>query len=280
MTGAYTGSIVLKAPRLLTFLAAAALWAASSAPAFADVQVSIHDGLVTIVARDATVRQILAEWARVGQAKVVNLERIPGSPVTLELTNVPEQQALDLLLRSISGYIAAPRAVLAANLSRYDRVVVMPTTAAPRPPASPGPLPTPAPVFQQPQMPQAAIQDDDVDDDRAQAAVNGGVAAPSNRQVFQTFPQPQVVNPALPPGGLPFQIPGINLPPQLQQPQQPAVQQPGVQQPTGYPTAPFGGVAVPGMIAPTPQQPTQPGMIYPPGQIPPQQPPRRPGGAQ
>ena len=50
------------------------------------------------MAKDATVRQILAEWARVGQTKIVNVERIPGGPLTLELNNVPEAQALDILL--------------------------------------------------------------------------------------------------------------------------------------------------------------------------------------
>jgi hypothetical protein len=252
--------------KLLTFIVAAVL--ALTAPAFADVQVSIHDGLVSIVAKDATVRQILAEWARVGQAKVVNLERIPGGPTSLELTNVPEQQALDVLLRAVSGYIAAPRPVLAANLSRYDRVVVMPTVATPRPPST---TPTPVsvtPVFQQPaQFPQPVAPDDNVDDERPQPNVAPGVANPNGRaQVFQAFPQPQVVNPQLPPGGLPYQIPGVPQP-----------QQPAGQQPTVYPTAPFGGVAVPGMVAPAPQ-PNQPGIIYPSGVVPAPQQPRRPGG--
>src|SRR5919204_4071305 len=113
--------------RVLALGAAAWLWAASAA--FADVQLSLQDGRVTLVAKDATVRQILTEWARIGQTKIVNVERIPGGPVTLELTNVPEQEALDVLLRSLSGYMAAPRAVRAEGLSHFDRIVVMPTTA-------------------------------------------------------------------------------------------------------------------------------------------------------
>src|SRR5258705_1325692 len=88
----------------------------TASTAFADVTVTMHDGRVTIVAKEATVRQILTEWARVGQTKIVNVERIPGGPMTLELTNVPEQQALDLLLRSVSGYMTAPRPVAVANL--------------------------------------------------------------------------------------------------------------------------------------------------------------------
>src|SRR5262247_2461091 len=104
--------------------------------ASADVQLSIRDGRVTIVAKDATVRQILIEWARVGRTKIVNVERIPGGPVTLELTNVPEEQALEVLLRSLSGYIAAPRPIAVENLSQFDRIVIMPTLASARPAVS------------------------------------------------------------------------------------------------------------------------------------------------
>src|SRR5689334_25446072 len=115
------------------FLAVVAVSLLAASTAFADVQLTMQDGKVTIVAKDATLRQIMTEWARVGQTKIVNVERIPGGPMTLELTNMPEQQALDLLLRSVSGYMTAPRAVAISNLSQFDRVVVMPTSAAPRP---------------------------------------------------------------------------------------------------------------------------------------------------
>src|SRR5438045_7361667 len=101
--------------------------------ASADVQLSIQDGRVTLKAKDATLRQIMQEWARVGQTKVVNVERIPGGPMTLELNNVTESEALETLLRTLSGYIAAPRVAAAANnVSKFDRIVVMPTVVAPR----------------------------------------------------------------------------------------------------------------------------------------------------
>src|SRR5262245_64876910 len=108
----------------------------AAATASAQVQLTIRNGRVTIVAKDATVRQILAEWARVGQTRIVNAERVPGGPVTLQLTNVPEEQALETLLRPLSGYVAAPRASDAANLSRFERILVMPTVAPPPPAAT------------------------------------------------------------------------------------------------------------------------------------------------
>src|SRR5262245_44848227 len=179
-------------------LAIAAALLLTGSTAFAEVQLSLQNGRISIVAKDATVRQILTEWARVGQTKIVNVERIPGGPVTLELTNVPEQQALDILLRSVSGYVAAPRPATAGNLSNFDRIVVMATAAAPRP-ATPGGPATPTPQFAQPQFAQPPMPtDDDVDDDRP--APN--VAMPNPRgPVFNTFPQPQVVNPQMPTGG-------------------------------------------------------------------------------
>ena len=243
----------------------------SASTAFAEVKVTMQDGRVSVVAKDATLRQILTEWARIGQTKIVNVEKVPGGPMTLELANMPEQQALDLLLRSVSGFMTAARPVPVANLSQYDRIVVMPTSAAPRAAMAPQPA---APTFAQPQFTPPPV-DDDVEDERpapnvpmpnvayptgAVAYPNGGAVGgvPNPRApVFNAFPQPQVIAPQVIP-------PGVNLPTQ----QQPV-------QPGAHPTAPFGGVTVPGMIVQPAQQPGQPGQVIQPGQ-----PVRRPGGPQ
>src|SRR5256712_13929234 len=165
---------------------------AAGSTALADVQLTIRDGRVSLVAKDATVRQILTEWARVGQTKIVNVERIPGGPMTLELTNVPEQQALDLLLRSVSGYMTAPRPVAVANLSQFDRVVVMPTSVAPRPATASQPASTPTFAQPRPQFtPPPQMADDDVEDERPAPNVpmtnNGPIPNPRG-PVFNTFP--------------------------------------------------------------------------------------------
>jgi hypothetical protein len=243
--------------KLLTCSIAALLLTASTASA--EVKVTIKDGLVTVIAKDATIRQIIAEWARVGQAKVVNAERLPGGPVSLELTNMPEGMVLDTLLRGAAGYVAAPRPQTVAGLSTFDRVIVMPTSSAPKTVAA-----APPPVFQQPQFQQPNIADDDADDERPQPNVQMPTPNPRG-PVFNTFPQqPQVINPQTgQPVTVPQQFPN--------QPNQAAPQQQPMASPV--PTAPFGGVAVPGMIAPAPQQ--QPGGIGAPpqpGQV------RRPGG--
>src|SRR5262249_47290832 len=90
-------------------IAALALCLVAPSTAAADVTVTLADGRATIVARNATLRQILAEWGRVGGTRIVNLERVGGAPDTFELRNVPEGKALATLLRSVAGYIAAPR---------------------------------------------------------------------------------------------------------------------------------------------------------------------------
>ena len=222
-----------------TLLALAAFAPAASA----DVQLSIRDGRVTIVAKDATVRQILTEWARVGRTKIVNVERIPGGPVTLELKDVPEMEALEVLLRTLSGYMAAPRVSYTPDASQFDAIIVLPTTAPPlsRTTASAAPAPfAPPSVFPV------------VDDDQGPQ----GPGQPPRGPIFNQFPQPQVGVPQQRPN-LPALRPGIP-PPQDQGPQQvqpPIVYPPAT--PTAQPASPFGAVSTPGMIAQPTQQPGQ-----------------------
>ena len=73
------------------------------------LKLEINDGRVTLDATSVPVRQILAEWARVGGTKVVGAEKITGAPLTLKLVDMPERQALDIILRNVAGYMAAPR---------------------------------------------------------------------------------------------------------------------------------------------------------------------------
>jgi hypothetical protein len=99
------------------------------------VRLEFNDGTVTLSARDAPLRAILAEWARLGGATVVNGDRVVGQPVTLELTAVPERQALDVLLRSVSGYMIAPRRAGSSGASMFDRILILPTSTPPTNPA-------------------------------------------------------------------------------------------------------------------------------------------------
>src|SRR5262245_24403560 len=45
-------------------------------PAAADVSLQLNDGRVTLLARQASIQQVLGEWARKGRTRIVNLERV------------------------------------------------------------------------------------------------------------------------------------------------------------------------------------------------------------
>ena len=128
----------------------AALACGLSAPASAgDLKLTMQNGRVTIIADNVPLRQILQEWARIGQTKIVNADKMTGPAITLQLVDAPERDALDILLRSASGYIAAPRPVPLANAAFYDRVTIMATSHAPAVTASQMAPPT----FQRPPAP-------------------------------------------------------------------------------------------------------------------------------
>jgi hypothetical protein len=92
----------------------------------------IKDGRVNLDAASVPARAILDEWARKGGTKVVGADKITGAPLTLKLEDVPERQALDIILRNVAGYMAAPRRAAAEpGASAYDRIVILPTTTAP-----------------------------------------------------------------------------------------------------------------------------------------------------
>lgn len=236
------------------------------ASASADVRITISDGFVSVEAKDATVRQILTEWARVGQTRVVNAERIAGAPLSLRLVRVPEAQALDILLRSVSGYMAAPRAVPIDNASQFDRILVMPTSTPPRAAAA-APVQAAAPPFQPPQVPNPI---DDIEMEDPGGPAPGG--PPQRGPVFPQFPNPVNGGPAgspgnfqqrvppFPQGGSPFPNPNSGTP----QTVSPNLPFPGNGPGPGGAGAPGNfivppGVSTPGMVAPTPQ----PGQLSP-----------------
>ena len=236
------------------------VWLAVGSYAFADVQLSFRDGHVSIVATDATVGQILAEWAKIGQTTIANVERIPRDRLTIQLENVTESRALDVVLRTVSGYITAPRAVGVPNASRFDRIIIMPTStvmmasastvmpasASPRGArfgAAPAEYQTPAytppqesqtPAYSQPQStyePPPPADDTPNDDPQAQSA---GAAIPSQdsrgsvrntaREALETIDPRKFRLPTQPQGGGTVVSPSRSL-------------------------LPGGGVAAPGMIA-------------------------------
>jgi len=130
-----------------------------------DVTLAFTDGRVTLRARDATARQILAEWARQTEVRILGAERLAGPPLTLQLEEVPETEALDVVLRQASGYILAPRPVGAAGTTAIDRIFILPVSTAsaaalPPPRAAGPPAFAPPPVLNDPALPQNPLGQD------------------------------------------------------------------------------------------------------------------------
>jgi hypothetical protein len=219
--------------RKMVVVGAAVLLFAPATPARAEVQLQIQDGLVSLRATNATVREILATWARVGQTRVVNGDRVPGGPLTIQLDNVAEDEALEVILRSVAGYVTAPRATAVASASRFDRILVMPTSAPVRAAASQPPtfVPPPNPQFQMPPFQPPVVDDDGDVEDADDEEPSPNVVLPTPRgPVFNTFPQPQR---AAPSPRAPVATPYLGQMPE------------GGQIPAG--------VAVPGMVVPAPE---------------------------
>jgi hypothetical protein len=169
-----------------------ALSAAAAAAGPGDVRLSMSGGRVSIAATDATVAEILAEWGRVGQTKVVNADALPSDRVTIELTDVSEEQALAVLLRKASGYLAAPRMADAPGVSRFDRIMVMRASAAPPPrPAAPAAA-MPAPL--EPPVADAA----DGDADASSAGDQSAADPPANDTGAAATESAQAVRPRAP----------------------------------------------------------------------------------
>jgi hypothetical protein len=208
----------------------------SAQTARADVQLSIRDGKVTLIASGATLREILGEWQRVGQTRIINLDQVTSAPLTLQLDGVSESQALAVLLRSVNGYVAAPRAERQPDASRFDRIMIMPGTSQPRVASmAPAPFtPPPAPaVVEQPIFQQAP----DVENPDAERPVRTVPPPASRGPVFGVFPRPQAEPAAAPARPM---TPSPTTP----RPTSPA---------TGTPAAGTpAGVAVPGMLVPAP----------------------------
>jgi hypothetical protein len=215
------------------------------------LRLQIAGGRVTLHADNVPVRTILAEWARLGSAKVLNGERVVGAPVTLDLEGVPERQALDIILRGVSGYLLAAREPGAAGASMFDRIMILPTSVAPRnpPPAAATPIFSNAPsgLVRQgaPRPPDARLAGDQGADDTADDPDGDDDGVPLARPVTLQRPTPN-----------PIGLPVLPLPPVSDDP--PQKLPPGV---VTTPSNPFGlppGSSVrPGIVVPAPQPQTQ-----------------------
>jgi len=235
--------------------AAACLCCAALASAQAPLRLQISDGRVTLHAQNVPIRTILAEWARIGGTKIVNGDRVAGTPLTLDLEGVPERQALDIILRSVSGYALGARAADTQGASMYDRIMILPTSVAPRnpPPTAAAPFAGGPAGIVRPIVPRQAEEQNGNDDGEVPQAnpLNDGV--PLGRPLPVARPvgigPGQMINPPV--------MPPVTIAPDDQPPQTP---QPGfVPTPANPFGLPAGSSTRPGVVAPVPQQPVPQG---------------------
>lgn len=151
-----------------------------------ELKLTIQNGMVTLIADNVPLATVLAEWARVGKTRIVNGDKV-FTPVTLQIIEQPERKALDILLRSVAGYMVAERPTVVADASVFDRIMILPTSQAP--PAI-APLASPVPTFQ-----------------------------PTRQVPAQPIPSPTVPDmddddPAMPPQNVPQGLPQPGMPPQ------------------------------------------------------------------
>jgi hypothetical protein len=212
--------------------------ATQPAPGGQRLTVKIGGGRATVIAKNVPLRDILAEWARVGTTRIVNGEKLVGAPISIELVDAPEKEVLDILLRSAAGYMTGPRPVGVAGASMYDRVMILATS---RPPANTGLANAPQPFRTAiPMQQQQPPPDDDEGEPSDQGPMPPGMQFPGgpNGQP-QGMPTPG----QMPPGAMP---PGAQMPP--------GAMPPGAIGPNGMPVQAPTTAPRPGMI---PQQPGQ-----------------------
>ena len=124
--------MIMRVPVLSRMLGAIALMAlppAAHAQA-PHVSLAITNGGVVLDARDVTLQRILEEWQQVGGVRVMNLDKLRATRITLLMKDVSEREALDTLLRDV-GYVLSSRGANQSGPSAFGTIVLVPAGAAP-----------------------------------------------------------------------------------------------------------------------------------------------------
>src|SRR6187399_2464147 len=111
------------------------------------------DGRITLAAKNVSMREILAEWARQCGCYVVNAEKLTGAALPYPLLYEHETQGrvLESLLRQAAGYVLTPQRAGVVSRSNFETIYILPTSTAvasssfapPSVPAGAYPMPTP-----------------------------------------------------------------------------------------------------------------------------------------
>jgi hypothetical protein len=232
----------------------------------------LQDGRATLIARDVTLRQILERWAAVGGTTIVNADKLPAVPVTLQFENVPERTVLDALLRDAGGYILGQRRDASMAVSSIDRILIVPARPGGAPPVAGAPRTTASRQPSTPVRSQVPLEEPEpepaIEPEQIAEAVDTPPAAASSSMTTSS------VTTNVP------RTPASSIPPVVREflpPSPPTPTRPGSAAVTATPAATPGapqGTAItdrPGVVTPTPQpvyEVRQPGPL-PPEALPP-----------
>jgi hypothetical protein len=231
-----------------------------------EVRLAIKDGRVDLMARDATLREILIEWERVGGTRIINRDRVPGTRLNLDLNGVSEDQALTTLLRPIDGYMAARRLGSDGGASVFSRIVLMTALATPVsfPTAAPAPSPgiTERPGALGPLAGRPGVQRRVLPDGRVVTVMDEPDRSSDGDDRDETPPPAGQPGMMRPPFGAPPRQQGQGEYEATQPPAQPGQ---AVQTSTPMPSAPTVTVATPGALPASKPGATPAAPIKPPG---------------
>lgn len=97
-----------------------------------DLKLTVKDGRATLEADRISLRRILAEWERVGGTRIFGADSMRDGLLTLRLVEMPERDALDVILHDAAGYIAISRGQeVDRGASVYGRVWILAASTTP-----------------------------------------------------------------------------------------------------------------------------------------------------
>jgi hypothetical protein len=146
-----------------------------------------ENGLVSLIANNATPQEIFAEWTRVGGSAFVNADRLPRTQVSLEYVSRPESEVLGSILRQAAGFFAGPRREGSTAKSMYESVFIQATSSPSGSGFASQPMQT-----QQPMITTAGAPDDEI----APVQAGRGATPPGPQPGPGPQPQPDVYRPA------------------------------------------------------------------------------------
>jgi len=116
------------------------------APAPTKIQIAFEgNGVMSLLATNAPLRDILNEWTKKGGTPFVGAERLTGAPLTLQFDHKSETEVIASLLRNASGYVVSARQPGSQAASGIEVVYVLAVSNATSGGYSPAPAYVPPP---------------------------------------------------------------------------------------------------------------------------------------